>query len=208
MPADAEVQMPSSKDRRRLEVPAYLHEQLRQIAARESRTVASVASELILVALRDRRPRWIPNEHLPLFNGRARRVLDLANEEALSFDHTYIGTEHLLLGLLREDQGSAAQYLASRGIELEKVREAVSHHIGRGDRPVSGELEYTPRTRSALALTVDGAQSLGHDRIGTEHILLGLAREGQGIAAGILERMGIDLEGLRQRRLSLLSQLD
>jgi hypothetical protein len=184
MPTDTEVQVPSSKDRRRLEVPAYLHEQLRKIAARESRTVASVASELLYFAVRDHRSGWIPNEHLQLFNGRARHVLDLAKEEALSFDHTYLGTEHLLLGLLREDQASAAQYLASRGIELDKVRDAVLHHIGRGDKPVSGELDYTPRTRRVLALTVDGAQSLGHDRIGTEHILLGLAREGQGIAAG------------------------
>jgi ATP-dependent Clp protease ATP-binding subunit ClpC len=208
MPTDTEVQVPSSKDRRRLEVPAYLHEQLQQIAARESRTVASVASELLHFALRDHRPRWIPNEHLKLFNGRARHVLDLAKEEALSFDHNYIGTEHLLLGLLREDQGSAAQYLTSQGVELEKVREAVLHHIGRGDKPASGEIEYTPRTRRALALAVDGAHSLGHDRIGTEHILLGLAREGQGVAAGVLERMGIDLEELRQRKLPVLSQLD
>jgi hypothetical protein len=208
MPADTEVQVPSSKDRRRLEVPAYLHEQLSKIAAKESRTVASVASELLYYAVRDHRSGWIPNDHLQLFNRRARHVLDLAMEEALSFDHNYLGTEHLLLGLLREDQGSAAQYLASRGIELDKVREAVLHHIGRGDKAASDQPEYTPRTRRALALTVEGAQTLGHDRIGTEHILLGLVREGTGIAAGILERAGIDLEELRQRKLPLLSQLD
>jgi len=205
---DAEVQVPSSKDRRRLEVPAYLHEQLRQIALRESRTVASVASELLYVAVRDHRSGWIPNDHLQLLNGRARRVLDLAKEEALGFDHNYLGTEHLLLGLVREEEGSAGRYLASRGIALEKVRDAVMHHIGGGDAAAAGEPEYTPRTRRALALTVEAARGLGHDRIGTEHVLLGLAREGQGIAAGILERMGVDLDELRQRKLSLLSQLD
>ncbi|HEY3080220.1 MAG TPA: Clp protease N-terminal domain-containing protein [Chloroflexota bacterium] len=208
MPTPTEVQVPSSKDRRRLEVPEFLHEQLKQIAARESRTIASVANELLYSALRDYRPSWIPNEYLRLFNGRAKHVLELATEEARGFDHNYVGTEHLLLGLLREEQGSAARFLASRGIELDKVRQAVLHHIGRGDKPASGEIEFVPRARRVLALTVDEARSRGHFSVGTEHILLGLAREGQGVAAGILEGLGLDLEQLRQHKPPLLSQFD
>jgi hypothetical protein len=208
MPTIAEDQVPSSKDRRRLEVPAYLHEQLRQVAASESRTVTSVATELLHYAIREHRPAWIPSHHLELFNDRARHVLDLAKEEALNLDHNYLGTEHLLLGLLREDQGSAAQFLASKGLELDRVRSVVMRQVGRGNTTPSGDPEYTPRARRALALAVDGARNLGHDHVGTEHILLGIAREGRGFAAGILERIGIDLDDLRQRKVIGLSQLD
>ena len=208
MPTVSEVQVPSSKDRRRLEVPAYLHEQLRQVATRESRTVASVASELLHYALRDHRPAWIPHLHLQLFNDRARRVLDLAKEEALSFGHHYLGTEHLLLGLLREDQGSAGQFLASNGVDLDTVRTVVVRQVGRGNTTPAGDPEYSPRARRALALAVDGARNLGHDHVGTEHILLGIAREGQGFGAGILERSGINLDNLRQGKGRGLSQLD
>jgi hypothetical protein len=207
MPTATEVQVPSSKDRRRLEVPEFVHEQLRQIAARESRTVASVANELLFSGLRTYRPSWMPKEHLQLFNNRAKHVLELAKEEANSFDHNYIGTEHLLLGLLREEEGAAAQFLESQGIKIEQVREGVLRHIGRGE-PYSGEIDLTPRARRMLALAVEEAHNLDHGRVGTEHILLGLAREGHGIAAGILERLGLDIEELRQRKPSLLSQLD
>ena len=200
--------MPSSRDRRRLEVPRYLHDQLRLIAARESRTVASVVNELLYIALRDYRPSWIPKEHLALFNARAKHVLELAKAEAEGFSHNYIGTEHLLLGLLREDEGAAARFLRSRGVDLEQVRGAVVQHIGRGTSPVTGEIEFVPRARRVLALTVDEMRRLGHLQVGTEHILQGLAREGQAVAAGILDRLGIDLDQLRQRKLTTLSQGD
>jgi len=200
--------MPSSKDRRRLEVPEYLYEQVKRIAARESRTVTSTVSELLYSALQDYRPSWIPNEQLTLFNDRAKHVLDLAKEEADGFSHHYIGTEHLLLGLLREDEGAAGRFLRSRGVDLETVRDAVVHHIGRGTTPTAGEIELVPRARRVLALAVDEVRRLGHGRVGTEHLLQGLAREGQGVAAGILDRLGIDLEQLRHRRLTALSQVD
>ncbi len=200
--------MPSSKDRRRLEVPEHLHEQLKQVAARESRTIASVVNELLYTALRDYRPTWVPSEHLQVFNDRARHVLDLAREEAHGFNHHYIGTEHLLLGLLREGEGGAARFLASRGVDLAKVREAIAYHVKRGETPAPGDIELVPRARRALALAVAEARSFDHAHVGTEHILLGLAREGQGVAAGILERLGLDLDQLRQRKLTMLSQVD
>jgi ATP-dependent Clp protease ATP-binding subunit ClpC len=200
--------MPSRKYRRRLEVPKYLYEQLQQIAVRESRTVASVAGELLLTALQDYRPSWCPRDHLPLLNDRARHVLELATDEAHGFGHNYVGTEHLLLGLLVEEEGAASRYLVDRGVELDDVRRTIERHIGRGETAASQELELVPRARRALALAVDEVRRLGHGRVGTEHILLGLAREGQGVAAGILDRVGIDIEQLRQRKLTALSQLD
>ena len=200
--------MPSSKFRRRLEVPQFLYEQLQRIAVNESRTVASVAGELLFSALQDYRPSWSPKDHLPLLNDRARRVLELATEEAHRWGHSYVGTEHLLLGLLADGEGAAARYLHGRGVQLDEVRETVERHIGRGQTPASQELEWVPRARRALALAVDEVRRLGHGRVGTEHILLGLAREGQGVAAGILDRLGIDLEQLQQRKLTALSQLD
>lgn len=202
------VWMPSSKDRRRLEVPAHIHDQLKQIATRESRTVANLVNELLYSALSEYRSSWIPSEHLQLFNDRAKHVLELAQEEARGFAHSYIGTEHLLLGLLREEEGAAAAYLTGRGVTLDLVREQVQRIIGRGAAVESLDFELVPRARRVLALAVDRVQRLGHQRVGTEHILLGLALEGQGIGAGILDRLGVDVEQLRQRRLTALSQVD
>ena len=202
------VAMPSSKDRRRLEVPSWVHDQLKQIAARESRTVASVVNELLYQALSTYRSGWIPSEHLKLLNGRATHVLELAKEEALALGHDYIGTEHLLLGLLREDDAGAARYLAGHGIEPDKVRDQVIALIGRGNGSESSDIEMSPRTRRVMAIAVDHVQRHGHVRVGTDHLLMGLALEGQGVAAGILERFGIDLEQLGQRRITTLSQLE
>src|SRR5436309_10015206 len=131
--------MPSSKYRRRLEVPNYLHEQLQRIATRESRTVTSVAGELLATALQDYQPSWCPRDHLPLLNDRARHILDLATEEAHRFGHNYVGTEHLLLALLIEEEGAASRFLVNRGVTLEDVRRTVERHIGRGDAAVSQE---------------------------------------------------------------------
>src|SRR5437868_4989418 len=118
------------------------------------------------------------------FTDRARKVLTLAQDEAQRFNHNYIGTEHLLLGLVREGEGVAARVLENMNVELAKVRTAVEFIIGRGDRPVVGEVGLTPRAKRVIELAIDEARRLGHNYIGTEHLLLGLVREGEGIAAG------------------------
>lgn len=140
------------------------------------------------------------------FTERARRVLSLAQEEAQRFNHNYIGTEHLLLGLAREGDGLAAKILANLGVELNKVRSAVEFIIGKGDRPTSGEVGLTPRAKKVIELAVDEARRLNHHYIGTEHLLLGLVREGEGIAAGVLESLGVNLEKVRSETTKILSQ--
>jgi ATP-dependent Clp protease ATP-binding subunit ClpC len=140
------------------------------------------------------------------FSERARRVLTLAQEEAQRFNHNYIGTEHLLLGLVREGDGVAAKVLANLGVELNKVRSAVEFIIGRGDRAVLGEIGLTPRAKKVIELAVDEARRLNHGYIGTEHLLLGLVREGEGIAAGVLESLGVNLERVRAETTRILAQ--
>ncbi|MFQ5879425.1 MAG: ATP-dependent Clp protease ATP-binding subunit [Dehalococcoidia bacterium] len=141
------------------------------------------------------------------FTERARRVLQLAQEEAQRFNHNYIGTEHLLLGLVREGEGVAAKVLTNLGVELSKVRSAVEFIIGRGDRPTSADnIGLTPRAKKVIELAVDEARRLNHHYIGTEHLLLGLVREGEGIAAGVLESLGISLEKVRGEVNRILSQ--
>ncbi len=132
-----------------------------------------------------------------LFNEDARRALQLAQEEAQRFLHNYIGTEHLLLGLIRQEESTAGQVLGRLGIELLKVRSAVEFIIGRGDRVVLGEVGLTPRAKQVIELAADEARQAGHTYVGSEHILLGLVREGQGIAAGVLESLGVKLERVR-----------
>ena len=138
------------------------------------------------------------------FTERARKVLALAQEEAQRFQHNYIGTEHLLLGLVREGEGVAAKVLTNLGVQLSDVRRAVEFIIGRGDRIVEGEIGLTPRAKKVIELAVDEAKLLKHQYIGTEHILLGLVREGGGIAAGVLESMGVKLEQVRAETLKVL----
>ncbi len=140
------------------------------------------------------------------FTERARKVLTLAQEEAQRFNHNYIGTEHLLLGLVREGEGVAAKVLANMGVELNKVRSAVEFIIGRGDRMVMGEIGLTPRAKKVIELAVDEARRLNHQYIGTEHLLLGLVREGEGIAAGVLESLGVSLDRVRAQVIHVLSQ--
>ena len=140
------------------------------------------------------------------FTERARRVLTLAQEEAQRFNHNYIGTEHLLLGLVREGDGVAAKVLSNLGVELNKVRSAVEFIIGRGDRQSTGEIGLTPRAKKVIELAVDEARRLSHSYIGTEHLLLGLVREGEGIAAGVLESLGVNLERVRGETTRILAQ--
>lgn len=139
------------------------------------------------------------------FTERARKVLRLAQEEAQRFHHNYIGTEHLLLGLVREGEGVAAKVLTSLGVDLEKVRKAVEDIIGRGDRVVLGEIGFTPRAKKVIELAVDEARSLNHHYIGTEHLLLGLLREGEGIGAGVLESFGLNLQEVRVKTIKVLT---
>ena len=140
------------------------------------------------------------------FTDRARKVLTLAQDEAQRFNHNYIGTEHLLLGLVREGEGVAARVLENMNVELPKVRTAVEFIIGRGDRPVVGEVGLTPRAKRVIELAIDEARRLGHNYIGTEHLLLGLVREGEGIAAGVLESLGVNLDKVRHEVIRVLSQ--
>ena len=138
------------------------------------------------------------------FTDRARRVIVLAQEEARMLDHNYIGTEHLLLGLIHEGQGVAARALETLGVSLEAVRLNVEEIIGRGQEAPSGHIPFTPRAKKVLELSLRESQQVGHDYIGTEHILLGLIREGEGVAAQVLVKLGADLRRVRQQVLQLL----
>ena len=140
------------------------------------------------------------------FSEPARRVLSLAQEEAQRFNHNYIGTEHILLGLVRETEGVAARVLSNVGVEFAKVRSAVEFIIGRGERPTPGEIGLTPRAKKVIELAVDEARRLNHHYIGTEHLLIGLMREGEGVAAGVLESLGVTLDKVRAETSRVLSQ--
>jgi ATP-dependent Clp protease ATP-binding subunit ClpC len=139
------------------------------------------------------------------FTDRARRVVVLAQEEARMLDHSYIGTEHILLGLVREGEGVAAKALESLGISLDAVRQQVEEVIGRGLQAPSGHIPFTPRAKKVMELSLRESLQLGHTYIGTEHILLGLIREGDGVAAQVLVGLGVDLNRARQQVTQLLT---
>lgn len=140
------------------------------------------------------------------FSERARRVLSLAQEEAQRFNHNYIGTEHILLGLVRESDGVAAKVLASLNVELNKARSAVEFIIGKGEKATASEIGLTPRAKKVIELAVDEARRLNHHYIGTEHLLIGLLREGEGVAAGVLESLGVTLDAVRSESSRILNQ--
>jgi ATP-dependent Clp protease ATP-binding subunit ClpC len=140
------------------------------------------------------------------FSERARRVLTLAQEEAKRLNHNYIGTEHVLLGLLREEEGVAAEILVSMGASLSKMRSAVEYIIGPGEKPTTGSTGLTSRAKRVIELAIDEARQLSHNYIGTEHLLLGLLREGEGVAAGVLDSLNINLERTRAEITRFLSQ--
>jgi ATP-dependent Clp protease ATP-binding subunit ClpC len=145
-----------------------------------------------------------PSGHIP-FTPRAKKVLELSLREALQLGHNYIGTEHILLGLIHEGEGVAAKALESMGISLEAVRTEVEDIIGTGGHPPNGYIPFTPRAKKVLELALREALQLGHKYIGTEHILLGLIREGEGVAAQVLVKLGADLSRVRQQVIQLLS---
>ena len=138
------------------------------------------------------------------FTDRARRVVVLAQDEARMLNHDYIGTEHLLLGLIGEGEGVAARALESLGISLDALRQQVEQVIGRGQQAPSGHIPFTPRAKKVMELALREANDLGHSYIGTEHILLGLIREGDGVAAGVLTGLGADRPRVRQQVTQLL----
>jgi ATP-dependent Clp protease ATP-binding subunit ClpA len=142
------------------------------------------------------------------FTDRARRVVVLAQEEARLLNHNYIGTEHLLLGLVRGAEGVAAEALHSLGISLEAVRRQVEEIIGRGQQEPSGHIPFTPRAKKVLELSLSEAHRLGHNYIGTEHLLLGLVREGEGVGAQVLVRLGADLKRFRWQTTRLVAGRD
>ena len=139
------------------------------------------------------------------FTDRARKVLTLAQDEAQRFNHNYIGTEHFLLGLVREEEGVAATVLRNMNIELAKVRTAVEFIIGHGNQAVVGEVGLTPRAKRVIELAIDESRGLGHNYIGTEHLLLGLVREGEGIGAGVLVSLGVDPDRVRHEVIRVLN---
>jgi ATP-dependent Clp protease ATP-binding subunit ClpC len=139
------------------------------------------------------------------FTDRARRVVVLAQEEARMLNHNYIGTEHILLGLVHEGGGIAALALESLDISIEAVRQQVGEIIGQGQAAPTGHIPFTPRAKKVLELSLREALQLGHNYIGTEHILLGLIREGEGVAAQVLQKLGADLNRVRQTVIQLLS---
>jgi ATP-dependent Clp protease ATP-binding subunit ClpC len=139
------------------------------------------------------------------FTDRSRRAVVMAQEEARLLNPNYIGTEHILLGLVREDEGIAARALGAMSISLQSVRREVEDIIGQGQAVPRGHIPFTPRAKKVLELSLREALQLGHNYIGTEHILLGLVREGEGVAAQVLEKLGADLERVRQTVVQLLS---
>ncbi|MBA2783729.1 MAG: hypothetical protein H0T74_12575 [Rubrobacteraceae bacterium] len=205
--------MPSSQNRRRLEVPRRLYDGLRQVAASEDRPVTSLVTDLLSSAL----PGYCwtePDERLATkLDPHARRALTLAHEEANDYGHNYIGTEHVLIGVIREGEGVAARALGSLGVDLRAARVVVETIVGRARYPAGGEevpppgwIPYTPRVREVIGLAADEARRLGHDHVGTEHLLLGIIREGEGVANVILEKAGALDEVARVRTLALLDQ--
>jgi ATP-dependent Clp protease ATP-binding subunit ClpA len=141
------------------------------------------------------------------FNDRAKRVLALAQDEAIRFNHNYIGVEHLMLGLIREGEGVAARVLNSLGVELSKARTSVEFAISRGDSTTSpSEITLSPRTKKVIELAIDEARKLGHGYVGTEHLLLAIVREGQSVGAGMLESLGLSLDTVRHQVIAVLGR--
>ena len=139
---------------------------------------------------------------------RAQQVLVLAQEEARRLTHNFIGTEHLLLGLIREGSGVAARALQNMGVDLNKVRQEVERIVPKGNKAPTHGISYTPRAKRVVELSIEEGQNLGHNYVGTEHILLGLIREGEGIAAQVLANLGVDLKRARKEVIQLLGGED
>lgn len=188
-----------------LKEPEKVEVQIRDLR-RSMEALNTTVRQLATHVTEEERERPRPKVRFEKFSERARRVLTLALEEARHFNHNYIGTEHILLGLVREHEGVGHRALIKLGVSMSKVRAAVEFIIGRGEEPSTGEIGLTPRAKRVIELAVDEAENLGHSYVGTEHLLLGLLREGEGIAAGVLESFGVTLEKARAEVVKLLSE--
>ncbi len=176
--------------------------------ADHDRTTAKTKDRLGKLTGRARgRARSSNADRFATFTARARTTVTLAQEEARRLDHDYLGTEHLLLGLLREGEGIAARSLSALGVELNAARAAVEQTVGRGDRASTGELGATPRLKRALKLAEAEARAMKHRYVGTEHLLLGLLREGEGLAGDLLTSLGISLDRARGTVMATLASL-
>lgn len=236
--------MPSSKDRQRVEIPTKLYERLKLIADGEERTLTSLLQDVIRRGLAEYQPLWVPHRYLHRFTQPAQRVLALAKEEAQATYLDYVGTEHILIGLLREGDGIAARVLRDLWVETDETRKALAsiqtrtasrstttlppNQADDGARAPSADVaaatsgigpeaaskaaadegpDFTLRARNILALAVDEAQRMHAQQVGTEHILLALAREGEGLAAGILQTFGA-LDKVREFTLAEIARRD
>ncbi len=168
--------------------------------------MASSLSPLVLRGRKGRVNTVSDKDRFDKFTERARKVLALAQEEAQRLQHHYIGTEHLLLGLLREGDGVAARVLNNLGIDINKARSGVEFLIGQGDSIVLGEIGLTPRAKKVIELAIDEARKLNHHYIGTEHLLLGIMREGEGVAVGLLESLGANIDKVRTQTIQVLKE--
>lgn len=190
--------MPSSTDRKRLEIPTYLHDRLVEIAIDEDRTVASVAQQVIAAGLSSYQPGLIVEIDFSRFSPRAHAAFDAARQETTHFNHNFIGTEHLLLGLLKIEEGFAARVLGNLGVDYARTFEFMRTHIKRGEGyvPPPMELRLAPRAKRALHLSIEETDKLGQNHVGTEHLLLGLTRVRYGVAAAVLAAFGV-LDAIR-----------
>lgn len=191
-----EAAVPSSANRKRLEVPDYLHERLVEIAADESRTLASVAQELIMLGLSQYQSRRFPTDRADELTTHARRALVFAQDEAGRFNHHYLGTEHLFLGLLCAREGVAAQALQQFDIDYEQARDAVHYYVGNGVGRPPRILPWIPRARRVFKLAGEEAGRAGSVSIGTAHLLLALLEVRDGMGARVLAHLGI-VDGVR-----------
>jgi len=199
--------MPSSSDRKRLEVPTHLYDQLVEIAVDEDRTVASVVQEILSAGLAAYEPALQSDREIARFTASARAALAYAREETIPLNHNYIGTEHILLGLLRAEDGIAAQVLTTLGVDLGRCREFIGFMIGRG-RGVASAVEhrrFVPRARKTLRLAMEEAERADAAFVGTEHLLLALIRVDDGMAAKILVSLGV-LGAVRKETLQVMRQ--
>lgn len=168
-----------------------MFERLTEIAETEARTIANVLWELVFSGLAQYHPTFVPGKHLRQFNERARESLELAKTEARSLQHNYVGTEHLLLGIIREGESLAAQVLSSLGIRFEDAHAWVEERIGRGDAGPATDIDLTPRARKALSLAMDETEKLGGGYVRAEHILLGVIRDSGGMGVELLDHFAI-----------------
>ncbi len=199
--------MPSSSDRKRLEVPTHLYDQLVEIAVDEDRTVASVVQEILSAGLAAYEPALQSDREIARFTASARAALSYAREETIPLNHNYIGTEHILLGLLRAEDGIAAQVLTTLGVDLDRCREFIGFMIGRG-RGVASAVEhrrFVPRARKTLRLAMEEAERADAAFVGTEHLLLALIRVDDGMAAKILGSLSV-LGAVRKETLQVMRQ--